>query len=70
MSSTGHYKTRELLSGVLGESFVEEIELIMALDGIISEKREGHVRRMMLSIAHTYFIPYSVPATQLNASSI
>lgn len=40
MSSTGHWKKGEVLSGVNGEGFVEEIELAVALDGIISERRE------------------------------
>lgn len=29
-----------MLPGVIGEDFVEEIELAMALDGIISERKE------------------------------
>lgn len=33
-------KKREVLSGVHGEGCVEEIELPVALDGIISERRE------------------------------
>lgn len=39
MSCTGHWKKGEVLSGVNG-GFLEEIELAVALDGIISERRE------------------------------
>lgn len=45
MSSTGHWKKREVLSGVNGEGSVEEIELAVALDGIISERRERTLKK-------------------------
>lgn len=55
MSSTGHWEKREVLSGVNGEGSVEEIELAVALDGIMElsvREEKGHRRRMTLSITY------------------